>query len=137
MDVDEYDHYVNKKSGVKALLAYMLWYDVNGTYRGYKLQTAINYALNHSKFGIQLNNAFNGEEYDESVIDIAYPEPTGLHFEEESYFQWEDYGFTDHHCIYCGLQFENLVDKKVHLKEALGNHFYNGHLATKLAIKEH
>lgn len=135
MDVDEYGHYTQYKGGVRGLIAQILWYDNNGKYRLYKLQIAIDTALTDDVFGNALANAMNGRDFDESLLRCALNEPVGIHFEQAKYFEWnKSTGLPEHKCIYCGKEFYSTCDKFQHLKDVWGHHFFNGHLACRIAV---
>lgn len=136
MDVDDYGHYVNYKTGLQGLIAQLLWYDVNGEYRLLKLQLAIDKALGDKKFGKELKKSMMGEKFDETILECAFSEPKGDHTGEPLYLQWTKEGLPELQCIYCGQHFCDTQSKLQHLKLKFGNHFYNGHLACKHAVQE-
>lgn len=136
IDFDDYGHYVSHKKGLYGLIAQILWYDREGTYRSYKLQIALDKALNDKKFGKELQKVFNGDDFDETILECAYPEPHGDHFGEQTFGVWTAEGIDKHVCTQCGKSFDSDKERIAHLKEKLGNHFYNGHLSVRLAIKE-
>jgi hypothetical protein len=136
MDVDDYEHYVRYKGGIEGLIAQIFWRDVNGEYRKLKLQIAIDKALNHKKFGVELRKAFIGEIIDDSVLEIALPEPVGLHVKDEKYGKWTPDGISELICTFCGQEFRDTMHKLNHIRSELGQHYYNGHLAVKHAISE-
>jgi hypothetical protein len=136
MEVDDYGHYVRYNTGLQGLISQIFWRDINGDYRKFKLQIAIDTALNHNVFGKSLKKAFTGKEFDDSILEIALDEPTGIHVGEEKYDKWDLNGINELTCTYCGKKFQSTLDKYCHLQQELGQHFYNGHLAVKHAIDE-
>lgn len=141
MILDDYEHYVENIKGVKGLIAQLFWYDVDGEYRQYKLQIALQNALNSKKFGKALQDVFVGKPFDESILDFAHPNPIGDHFGDEQYNVWNSSGLNDSlQCCYCGIYFDDSKQKIDHLKEKLminGNsYFFNGHLAVKHTVDE-
>ncbi len=135
MKVDDWGHYIESKTGIQALIANLFWYD-HGSYKGLKLQMAINKALTDHKFGQQIHNAFNGLPIDRNVFIIALPEPTGDHFGKEKYDVWTSQGLSKTKCAYCGAEFIDTNQKNAHMRKAYGEYHYNGHLAVLLMIHE-
>lgn len=141
IEVDEYGHYVRYKGGVEGLVANILWRDVEGIYKGYKLQLAIDNALSKNKFANELRSAFVGEEFDDGVLELKLPEPIGSHFKEitlemENKEMFSKLGMSDSQCIHCGQKFYDTWVLLDHLQKELGVHFYNGHRAVRKAIDE-
>jgi hypothetical protein len=143
MEVDDYNHYIKYIGGINGLIAQIFWLDQEiGLYRKLNLQIAINTALNHEKFGSILRKAFIGEEFDDSILELALPEPTGSHFGEEKYKIENKYGYKtifelpEFVCTFCGKTFNNSMNKYKHLQEMQGKHYYSGYLAVKQAISE-
>jgi hypothetical protein len=140
MTVDDYNHYVSYTPGVKGLIAQILWYDYRGEYKLLKLHLAIEKALNDKRFGAALKQAMNGNPFDEAtLLECKLPEPTGSHFAvPEPFFQWDSagLGFPEFQCVYCGQCYPTAKEKLAHLKEALGEHFYNGQNICKNVVHE-
>jgi hypothetical protein len=135
MDVDDYGHYIRFRGGVEGLVAQMFWRDDGNRYKFLKLQDAIDLALRDSKYGESLSLAFDGEEFDESILELAIPEPdlTNPHFNPATELSNV---LPEVQCIYCKRVFASGEEKIRHLRKEKGEHFYNGTLAVNQAIAE-
>jgi hypothetical protein len=139
MKVDDYGHYLDYTKGLDGLMAQLFWYDRDGEYRQYKTQLALDKALSDKRFGKYLIMAFNGEEFDDSFLNCALPEPdhTNIHYQSiTNADKWTTQGLSEHTCIYCKETFCSGEEKIQHLKNVWGQYFYNGHLTVKKAIAE-
>jgi hypothetical protein len=139
MKVDDYGHYLDYTRGLDGLMAQLFWYDRDGEYRQYKTQLALDKALSDKRFGKYLIMAFNGEEFDDSFLNCALPEPdlTDVHHQSiTNANKWTTQGLSECTCIYCGETFCSGEEKIQHLKNVWGPYFYNGHLTVKKAIAE-
>ena len=136
MEVDDYGHHVKPKTDTKALIATLFW-KKGENYINRKMQIAIDIALNDPDYGEALKLAFNGEPFDEDLLTIAYPEPDGIHFDENRKFNaWTEDGLPKDRCIYCGEYFDTPSDLWNHCKEVYGKHMYNGHKTVREVITE-
>lgn len=133
MEVDEYGHYVSSIKGTDGLISQLLWYDISGSYKLLKLQMAINKSFSDKKFGKAIKQAFNGESWDDSILNCALPELEGL---ELKYDSWGPNGIDELKCGYTGMVFSSSKEKLDHIKKLLGQYFFNGHFAVKCAINE-
>ncbi len=133
MEMDEYGHYIRYKGGIEGLIAQLLWYDNNKTFKQYKLQMAIDKSFSDKKFGKINRKAFNGETWDESILECSLPEPENL---EIKFDVWTKDGQDEFRCGYTGIVFETSKDKIEHIKKLMGPYFFNGQRAVKNAIAE-
>ena len=141
MTVDEYGHYIDYTRGLDGVLAQLFWYDRDGEYRLYKLQLALDKALGDKRFGKYLLKALAGEQFDDSFLNCALPEPdkNNIHFSPiniNDLNNWSTQGLSDCECCYCHQTFADSVEKIAHLKREWGPYFFNGHLSVKHAIAE-
>lgn len=133
MELDDWGHYKKFIPGVEGLVAQILWYDREGKYKQYKLQMAIDKACVDKKFGKAFRAAFNGESWDQSVLECALPELKGLDLVVDV---WDSDGLSKLTCGYDGKVFESSKEKLAHISKLLGPYFFNGHAAVKSAIWE-
>lgn len=137
MTVDNLGHYVSYVGGIKGVIAQLLWNDVNGDYKLLKLQLAIDKSLTDRRFGRLLRCAFNGEPFDDSVLECKLAEPTGVHFGAETYTGPSMFGILPKCvCTFCGATFTTSQEKFLHLRAELGPYFFNGHLAVYHAVSD-
>lgn len=133
MEVDDWDHYICAKKGVDGLIAQLLWYDLAGTYKLSKLQIAIDRSFGDKKFGKAIKAAFNGTDWDESILECALPELEGL---ELTHNVWTPNGLDELICGYDGKKFSSSKEKIDHIRKLLGPYFFNGHASVRAAIRE-
>lgn len=128
MEVDEYGHYVTYKGGLNGLVAQVFWHDKNEAYKLYKLQLAINKSFGDKKFGTSLQEAFNGNTWNELILECAIP---GLDATKFEYEEWTPDGLSTTKCAYTGKVFDTSKELFVHIKQLLGPRFFNGHRAVR------
>jgi len=128
MEVDELNHFVKAKTGIKSIVARFLWtrpkHSISSTIILDKL-------LNDSEYGPIIKSYIMDGSFLLFERPIALEEPEGIHFGKEIYPEkWET------HCVYCGVHLPNGEEKQRHLREQLGKHFYRGYKAAKIAVKK-
>lgn len=140
MEVDDWGHYLKYIGGIEGLVGQLLWYDTDGKYKLYKLQIAIEKSFTDKKFGKAIRLAFNGEPWDQSILECALPELEGHELVVDVWVHKDGStaigGLDDLTCGYTGKKFESSKDKLDHIKKLLGPYFFNGHSAVKSAIGE-
>lgn len=134
MEMDDYGHYIKYKGGVEGLISQLLWYDTNRNFKSYKLQMAIDKSFSDKRFGKAIKQAFNGEVWDESILECKLPEYDMTM--TMKYDVWTDNGLDEFKCGYTGKVFSTSKEKLDHIKKYLGDYFYNGHKAVRNSIIE-
>jgi O-acetyl-ADP-ribose deacetylase (regulator of RNase III) len=139
MEVDEYDHYKNSIKTPQGLVAHLFWNDKQRVYPNCRIQDAIDKAIVDRKFGSQIQNALTGDPIDETIFEVAHPEPTGIHFDESKYDKWKETKLMDppsDTCIFCDEKFPDNIGLIRHLKREFGIHFYNGNKNAKIVMRD-
>lgn len=122
-ELDDYQHVIRTKNTRMALIANHFWKSKN-IYKYQKLQSAIDHAIVHNK---DLQALFQ-TGFINNDLQIAHPEPEGVHFGEERYGKWslDTNGRPERQCVYCGEIFNDHADLYLHLYKEMSPHFYNG-----------
>jgi hypothetical protein len=114
---------------LEGLIAW-LFFTTGDTFRGLRLQAAVDQALLDRKFGPALLHAFTTGEVDQAIFaELAFREPSkdDVHFQDlpeaEKFPCWTAFGRSSTQCAYCGSTPDNMGE---HSKSAFGPWFFSG-----------
>jgi hypothetical protein len=131
LDADGF--YEKPVHGVVGLIRQLFWRNDN-VYNNKSLNDAVNLSFNDKNYGTALARAYSDGVFDESILELALPEPkTGIYFPEENVFAGK-YPFSKTVCLYTGKEFATSKDLLAYNKEKWTPYCTNTMKHCKIAV---